>query len=176
MLYAFGKSLLWRVIRAIMDKIFNKEKTYYVLLLLCLIIAAEIAINIFHIPGWPMFCCMVFFILGEKDVKIIKEILIGSVFGILLVLSLHGTIVIFESVLGEFIIKIVFICIFIACIAFFHQVLPSIFNDYAFMFFIIGNLARVHENPFTIIAIDLIGGGLLIAGVYLIKKISSRSL
>ena len=162
-----------------MNKIFNKEKTSYVLLLLSLIIIAEIVVYVFQIPSWPMFCCMVFFILGEKDTKKIKDIMVGSLFGILTVLLLHGAIGIAEPIfggagIGEFLIKIIIVCIFVACIAFFHEILPYIFNDYAFMFFIIGNVAKVYENPLTILLIDLIGGGFMIAGVFAIKTLLNK--
>ena len=158
-----------------MQKIFKKEKVTFGILLILLIIIAELAIHYFAIPGWPAFAVMVFFFLGHANKKIIKEILFGGVFGITCCVLSHNFNLLFGTITSDFTAKVIFVCIFVFSIVLFKDVLPVIFNDYAFMFFLISSLAGAYNNPILIAGVELVGGSFLIAGVILIKGVLKRN-
>jgi hypothetical protein len=173
-----------------MKNIFTRQRILFGLLLVALIMAMEIPLHYGKWPAWPAFMGMIFFFLGERETCKILPILAGGLFGI----ACGYLIVPFKAALaaplgGEFEAQLLFIAVFVLAIVFFKEVLPAILNDYAFMLFLVSALAYRGElaaNPagisgtahltlvFTWMCIELIGGGILIAGVVGITRLLER--
>lgn len=153
-----------------MKACFNRYNIIFGLLLVALIMVAEVAIYYLRLPGWPMFAALVFFFLGHLDTKTIPAIFVGSVIGIICtVLMVHFTILLMPA-LGDFIPKLIFIGLFVFLIVLFKDVVPLVFNSYAFMVFLMVGMVYGTTAPLVLAAIALLGGGFLIGGTIIISK------
>jgi hypothetical protein len=129
--------------------IFNKANLVFLVLLLALIMAGELALEPMHLATWPAFMIMIFYFMSHMNIKEAPSILLGSAFGMLnLVLIVYffdmtvpllgGDMSKFtdpHTVEALFTSKLIYICIFVAAIVFLKDVIPWIFNNYAFMCF-----------------------------------------
>lgn len=71
--------------------------------------------------------------------------------------------------------RLVFICLVVYAIVALGEVLPAVFNNYAFMFFLVSGLASrlegVTPDPLLWIGIQSIGGAVVILGIMAISKL-----
>ncbi len=153
----------------------NKQRLIFGLYLLVPIAAAEMVSLHFKLPAWPAFLAMIFFFLGEMDVKKVPEILIGGFFGIAFILLAAPIIGALAPSMGLELATTVFVLILVFAIIVLGEALPKVFNNYAFTYLTVTGVAvKVTEtkpNPFLWMAIGVVGGALLIASVIGIGKL-----
>jgi hypothetical protein len=143
------------------------------LYLLVLVAAAELVGSHFKLPTWPAFMAMIFFFAEHMDVKKAPHILVGGVFGIACILLAKPTIVALAPLIGVEFATLVYVLLIVYAIVAFGEMVPLIFNNYAFMYLTVTGLAvqLPNPNPFLWMTIAGLGGGLLIAGVLGIVKL-----
>ena len=141
--------------------------------LLVLIVIAELIIGHFHLPAWPAFMAMIFFFVEHMDVKKARHILVGGAFGIALILTARPIIGALTPLLGVELARLAFILALVYAIVAFGEMLPMFFNNYAFMYLTVTGIAvtQAGANPFVWMAVTLVGGAALIAGVVGILKL-----
>ena len=151
----------------------DSQRLIFGLYLLVLIVIGEVVLIYFNLPAWPAFMVMIFFLIDHMDVKKAHHILIGGCFGIICIILTKLFIVATARVLGVNPAQILFIVLIVYAIVAFGEILPVLFNNYAFMFLTISGLAVTssHPNPLVWIGVELVGGGIFIAGIIGIMKI-----
>ena len=120
---------------------------------------------------------MIFFFAEHMDVRKAPHILVGSVFGIACILLATPTIGALAPLIGFEFARLIYILGIVFAIVAFGEMAPMIFNNYAFMFLTVTGLAMQlpQPDPYLWMAVAVVGGGLLIAGVPGIGKLMSRS-
>lgn len=156
---------------------FNRQRLVFGLYLLVLIAAAELVAGHFKLPAWPAFMAMIFFFVEHMDVKKAPHILVGAVFGIACILLATPIVGALAPVIGVELATLAYILGIVYAIVAFGEMVPMVFNNYAFMYLTVTGLAMhlPQPNPTLWMAIAGIGGGLLIAGVVGIGKLMARS-
>ena len=151
----------------------NKQRLMFGLFLLVLIAAIELVAGRFKLPAWPAFIAMIFFFVEQMDVKKAPHILVGGAFGIACILLAKPIVSALAPLLGVELATLAFVLILVYAIVAFGEMLPMFFNNYAFMYLTVTGIAvqQPSPNPFLWMAITLIGGGVLIAGVVGIGKL-----
>ncbi len=154
----------------------DPQRLVFGLFLLVLIVIGVIIFGALKVPAWPAFMIMIFFFVEHMDVKKALPMLVGGLFGIicLILIQLFGKAL--APALGAELANIIFICIFVYAIVAFGEAVPVVLNNYAFMFFTvaIGVAVAGKASPNDIyiwMAVELIGGGLFIAGIIGILKL-----
>ncbi len=143
---------------------FNKLNVIFLALLLVLIMAGELILEPRHLATWPAFLIMIFFFMSHMNIKEAPAILIGSAFGLLnLVLITYwvgATVPMLggdmakvtdpHTVEAMFISKLIYIALFVSLIVFLKDILPWVFNNYAFMCFTVSGAV---SGGYTVAAI-----------------------
>lgn len=107
----------------------------------------------------------------------VAQILVGGMFGIACILLATPIVGALAPVIGLEYGTLVFILAIVFAIVALGEMLPLLFNNYAFMYLTVAGVA-VHApepNPYLWMAVTGIGGALLIAGVIGIGKLMSRT-
>lgn len=156
---------------------FNPQRLVFGAYLLGLIALAEIIIGHFALPAWPAFMAMIFFFAEHMDIKKAPAILVGGTFGIALIIVAKLLVTALAPLMGLELAKLTFVLLVVFAIVAFGEVLPLLFNNYAFMFLTVAGVAAQAGNPKPLLwmAMSAIGGALLIAGVVGIGKWMARS-
>jgi hypothetical protein len=151
----------------------NSQRLIFGLYLLPLIAVFEVATGHLHVPAWPAFIAMVFFFAEHMDPKKALHILVGGAAGIACILLARPFIGALAPLVGPEIGRLVFILVLVYAIVAFGEMLPIVFNNYAFMYLTVTGVAAQlpNPNPFLWMAITLVGGAFLIGGVILIGKL-----
>jgi hypothetical protein len=158
----------------------DPQRLVFGLFLLVLIVVGEIILSHFSLPVWPAFMIMIFFFMEHMDIKKAPHMLVGGLFGIACILLIKWFVTALGPVIGVELSKLLFICIFVYAIIAFGEMIPIVLNNYAFMFFTVSAavailLATMKEpKPFPLVevmGVELIGGGLFIAGIIGILKL-----
>jgi hypothetical protein len=152
---------------------FNRQRLIFGAYLLVLITIAEVVAGAFHLPAWPAFMAMIFFFVEHMDSKKVPQILVGAVVGVACILLAGPVVRALVPLVGLEAARLVFILGIVFAIVAFGEMLPLVFNNYAFMYLTVTALAMElpHPNPYLWMAVASIGGGLLIAGVMGIGKV-----
>lgn len=161
-----------------MGKVFTKHNILFGFLLVSFIIVFEILLARLALPAWPAFMVMIFFFVAHEDVKLAPNILIGGLAGIICVILLEKFIGALEPALGAEAAKLTFIGLFVYAIVLLKDAIPYVFNSYAFMFFLVAALA-LHGgsgNPYVWMGVELIIGGVFVAGVLGIGRLVEKVL
>ena len=146
---------------------FDRQRLIFGLYLLVVIAAFELLIGHFKVPGWPAFLAMIFFFVEHMDVKKAPHIIAGGVFGIALILLAKPIIGALAPIMGVELAGLVFVLGLVYAIVAFGEMVPALFNNYAFMYLTVTGVAvqQPNPNPFLWMAIAAVGGSALIAGV-----------
>lgn len=163
-----------------MGEVFGKYRVSFAVLLVALIMVGELFFHHFELPAWPAFMVMVFFFLAHANPAEAKNILAGGAFGIVCAVLSRLTVENVGPALGDpFYAVLLFVAIFVTSIVLLKDAIPLLFNDYAFMFYLVSaNIAKAAgvnllaaAYPLTLLGVQLIGGTIFILGILLIKKI-----
>lgn len=153
----------------------NPQRLIFGLFLLVVVVVMELAFHQFHLSGWPAFMVMVFFFVEHMDIKKASHILVGGAVGILATMGFFIFLQKMVPVMGQMPAILVYICVAIYLIVAFGEVVPMVFNNYAFMYLTvaIGVAAANMENAKFIqwLGIELVGGAFSIACIIGILKI-----
>jgi hypothetical protein len=156
---------------------FNKERLIFGIFLLVLIIIIDLIFHHLNLPNWPAFMIMIFFFEAHMDVKKTSHIIVGGAVGILCLVLTGLFVDAFSSHIGFMTSRLTIICLLVYAIVAFGEILPVIFNNYAFMFYLISGLASAitdpAPNPWVWIGIDLVAGILVILGIIGIGKLTA---
>jgi len=153
----------------------RKERLVFGLLLLVLIVAVELLLHQFHLPNWPVFLTMIFFFETHMNRERIPHLLVGGLVGIgcyvLTVEFVQGM----GPLLGAATARLLFICLVVYAIVALGEVLPVVFNNYAFMFLLVSGLASriegMEAEPLVWSSVQLVGGAAVILGIIGIGKV-----
>lgn len=133
------------------SSVFNKMNIIFLILLLAIVMVGEFVLEGMHLPTWPAFIVMIFFFMAHMNMKEVPAILLGSAFGMINLILIESWVVSTVPLLGGnltkytdphtveaiFYSKLIYIALFISLIVFLKDILPWIFNNYAFMSFTI---------------------------------------
>lgn len=162
---------------AAISTIFNKMTVIFLVLLLVLIIVGEFVIEGMHMATWPAFMVMVFFFMAHMNIKEAPAILIGSAFGIfnlVLIRYWYGAVVPFfggdmakytdpHTLEAIFNSKLIYVAIFVSLIVFLKDVIPWVFNNYAFMCFLVAGAVAGGETATAVAAKTVAGTAAAVA-------------
>jgi Protein of unknown function (DUF1097) len=153
---------------------FSRRRLVFGLYLIVLVGITEVITGRLGVPAWPAFVALVLFFLEHMDVKKISHILVGSLLGIGLLLLAPAAIGALAHFLSPDWARLVYILIAVYLIVALHDVLPMLFNSYAFMYLTVGGLALAtpYPNPYVWALVAVVGGALLILGAILIGRVS----
>jgi hypothetical protein len=156
-----------------MAKIFTKKSFYFGFLLVALVIAFEIILSRLSLPAWPAFMVMIFFFVGHEDPKLTPRILIGGLAGLYCVVLCGMFIETLQPVMEHESAKLFFIGLFVYSIVLLQPAIPYVFNAYAFMFFLVGALAKptATVSPYVWMGTELIVGLIFIAAIMGINRL-----
>ena len=143
---------------------FDRQRLIFGLYLIVLIVIAELVSGALKLPAWPAFIAMIFFFVEHMDVKKVSQILVGGAFGIGLIMTARPIVAALAPLMGVELARLAFIVILVYSIVAFGEIIPILFNNYAFLYLTV--TAVVPEpNPLLWMGITVVGGGALIAGV-----------
>lgn len=160
-----------------MEKIINKQKAIFLVLLLLLIVLSESALHGLHLIAWPAFMVMVLFFVSHRDIKQAPKILLGGAFGIFNLILIkawyNATVPWFGGDMSKytdpltqtamFHSKLIYICLFVTLILLLKDVLGWIFNDYAFLFFLAAGAVNTANTAASVAAKTVAGAAAKVA-------------
>ncbi len=157
---------------------FDKQRLIFGFFLLILVVMFSLFFEHFKLPSWPAFMVMIFFIESHMDIKKVPNILVGGIFGLLSIIAVHIFVTKMAGVLPPSVAILLYISGFIYAIVAFGEILPIVFNNYAFMFFLVAGVAAeaaeaagAKPDPGLWVSIELLLGGALVGGVIGILKL-----
>lgn len=153
------------------SSVFNKLEFIFLGLLLILIMAGELILEPMHMATWPAFMVMIFFFMAHMNIKEAPAILLGGAFGIFNLVLIKYWFGVTVPLLGGdmtkytdphtveamFQSKLIYVALFVALIVFLKDVIPWIFNNYAFMFFTVA-AAIANGNTAAAVAAKTVAG------------------
>ncbi|MGA2781278.1 MAG: hypothetical protein ABSF13_05080 [Smithella sp.] len=151
----------------------SKDRLVFGVFLIIVIALAEIIAGIFDFPAWPAFMVMIFFFEAHMDMKKASHILAGGLFGIANIILIKMFLGVAAASMGMEWALLVYVLVFVYMIVALGEVVPIIFNNYAFMFFLVAGVAAKAPEPnvFVWMGVEVIGGAIFIAAILGIIKI-----
>ncbi|WP_419662969.1 uncharacterized protein Dvar_34580 [Desulfosarcina variabilis str. Montpellier] len=153
----------------------SKTRLIFGIFLMVLIVIIDLALHHLHLATWPAFMVMIFFFESHMNPNRAPHILIGGLFGILNLVLIGIFLKVAAPVLGILPAKLVYVCLFVYLIVALGETVPVLFNNYAFMFFLVAALAaKVQDpapNPWMWMGIELVGGLGVIGGIMGITRL-----
>lgn len=160
-----------------MGRVFNLRNAVFGFLLVAFIIVFELILARLELAAWPAFMVMIFFFVAHEDVAKAPHILIGGLAGIFCVVLIDQFKLVAEPSLGVEAAKLTFIGLFVYSIVLLKDAIPHVFNSYAFMFFLVAALAGgAKGTPWVWMGVELVFGGIFIAGVLGIAWVTGKML
>jgi len=152
----------------------SKDRLVFGAILLVLIAVGEIVLHLLHVPAWPAFFIMIFFFVGHMDMKQVPAMLVGGPFGILNIIAVKIVVGLLMGLgLAQFTSILIYILFFVFLIIVLGEGIPVLFNNYAFMAFLFtATYMKTPEpaNPFVLVAIMVVGGGIFVFCIQSIVK------
>lgn len=156
----------------------SKQRLVFGVFLLILIVALELVLHGLHLPTWPAFLVMIFFFEAHMDKGRAPHLIVGGLVGILCYLFTVEFVSLAGPIMGMAVARLVFICVVVYAIVALGESLPMIFNNYAFMFFLVSGLAAraidQPPQPLLWILVELVGGLVVVGGVLAIGKLMTK--
>ncbi|TGD71120.1 hypothetical protein E4634_19960 [Mangrovimicrobium sediminis] len=157
----------------------SKARLVFGLYLLVLIVVLELALHYFHLPAWPAFMVMILFFEAHMNRQRAPHLLVGALVGVACYVATVHFVQLAAPTLGLFTAKLLFICLVVYAIVALGEVLPVLFNNYAFLFYLVSGLAArdatLSPAPLTWAAVALGGGALVILGIGVIGRLVAAS-
>lgn len=154
---------------------FKKERLVFGIYLLVLIVAIELVLHHFHLPTWPVFMVMIFFFESHMNRSRAPHLIIGALVGVACYVLTVQFVELAAASLGLQASRLIFICTVVYAIVAFGEILPMVFNNYAFMFYLVSGLAARLQGgepqPLLWMAIIIVGGLAVIASILLIQRL-----
>jgi hypothetical protein len=137
------------------------------------IILIEVVFGHLKLPAWPAFLAMILFFMEHMNPKKVPEIIVGAVFGIACIIFAGIFIKLLAPVVGLELARLLFIVTVVYLIVAFGEMVPVVFNNYAFLYLTVAGVAAMAGNPqpFVWMGIAAVGGGALIGSVVGIGRI-----
>ena len=153
----------------------DKNRLMFGAMLLVLIALGEIVLHKLNLPTWPVFLIMVFFFLAHMDKKVAPNIIIGAIAGIGCMIIARPIVTAIAPFTGLPMGRLLYILGVVAAIILFRDMVPMVFNDYFFVYFLISGLASKayppRPNPFVWMVVSLVGGTTFILAILGIRRI-----
>jgi len=155
----------------------RKERLLFGVFLLILIVAIELVLHRFHLPTWPAFMIMIFYFETHMDKSRAPHLILGGAVGIVCYMLTAQFVEAWGPAMGTATARLLCICLAVYAIVAFGEVLPMVFNNYAFMLFLVSGLAANLEGmtpePWLWLGIQSIGGTIVILAIIGIGKLMS---
>lgn len=154
----------------------SKDRLIFGVLLIIVVGIAEIIFGKYKLAAWPAFMVMIFFFEAHMELKKAPDILLGGLFGIANLIFIKMFIIAFAPHLGVELAQLIYVLVFVYLIVALGEILPVVFNNYAFMFLTVAGGVIVfapHANVFAWMGLELIGGAIFIATIIGMMKIMS---
>jgi hypothetical protein len=151
----------------------SKDRLIFGVLLIVLVALGEIILAHLKLATWPAFMVMIFFFEAHMDMKRAANILVGGLFGIANLIIIKVFLEAAAPSLGLELAKLIYILVFVYAIVALGEIVPVLFNNYTFMYFLVAAVAAKAPNPnvFSWMGVEVVGGALFIAGILGIVKI-----
>ena len=147
----------------------KKERLVFGAYLIALIVVLELFLHYFHLPAWPVFLVMIFFFEAHMDRAKTPHLILGGVAGIACYMLTVLFVERFGVSLGLDTARLIFICAVVYAIVAFGEIFPIVFNNYAFMFYLVSGLAAkldgVPPQPLVWMTLVVLGGGVVIVSI-----------
>ena len=102
----------------------DRQRLIFGLFLLVLIAASQLIAGHLGVPAWPAFMAMIFFFLGDMDVKKIPHVLLGGVAGIAAILLFTPVIGALAPVMGVELAALALVLVLVSGIVVFGEMAP----------------------------------------------------
>ncbi|OHD67341.1 MAG: hypothetical protein A2W19_00025 [Spirochaetes bacterium RBG_16_49_21] len=146
----------------------NKDRLLFGVFLIIMIAVAEVIFGAFKIDSWiwPGFIVMIWFFAEHMDKKKVPNIIVGGLFGLFnILIGKYVFVALLGSVIGEGLARLIFILVFVYAIIALGEILPILFNIYAFLGLLVTSIAiKVRPLPHDNADITI----LIWMGVYLV--------
>jgi len=151
----------------------SKDRLIFGVFLIIVVALVEIISGKLGFPAWPAFMVMIFFFEAHMDIKKAPHILVGGLFGIANIILIKMFLGATAASMGLELAMLVYVIVFVYLIVALGEIIPVIFNNYAFMFFLVAAVAAKTPAPnaFVWMGVEVVGGALVIAAVLGIVKI-----
>ena len=151
----------------------SKDRLIFGIPLIIVVALGEIISGKLGFPAWPAFMVMIFFFEAHMDMKKAPNILVGGLFGIANIILIKMFLGATSASMGLELAMLVYIVVFVYLIVALGEVVPVIFNNYAFMYFLVAAVAAKGPAPdvFAWMGVEVVGGAIFIAAILGIMKI-----
>ncbi|HUN54877.1 MAG TPA: hypothetical protein VMU29_06960 [Smithella sp.] len=138
----------------------DKNRMIFGLMLIILIAVAEIIGGAAKMPLWSAFMVMIFFFVVHEDKTKIPHIIIGGLFGMANLIIVKIFLGFAAPSLGLELARLIYILIFVYAIVALGEIIPVVFNAFAFMFFLVTALAAKTPdfNIYVSMAVEVVIG------------------
>lgn len=151
----------------------SKDRLVFGVFLIIVVALGEIILGKLGLPSWPAFMVMIFFFEAHMDMKKAPNILVGGLFGIANLIIIKIFLEATAPSLGLELAKLIYVLVFVYAIVALGEVVPVLFNNYTFMYFLVAAVAAKAPNPnvFSWMGVEVVGGAIFIAAILGIMKI-----
>ena len=151
----------------------SKDRLIFGVFLIIVVALVEIISGKLGFPAWPAFMVMIFFFEAHLDIKKAPHILVGGLFGIVNIILIKMFLGATAASMGLELAMLVYVIVFVYLIVALGEVVSIVFNNYAFMFFLVAAVAAKTPAPnvFVWMGVEVVGGALVIAAILCIMKI-----
>jgi len=151
----------------------SKDRLIFGVPLIIVVALGEIILGKLKLPSWPAFMVMIFFFEAHMDMKKAPNILVGGLFGIANIILIKMFLDATAASMGLELAMLIYVIVFVYLIVALGEVVPIIFNNYAFMYFLVAAVAAKGPAPnvFAWMEVEVVGGAIFIAAILGIMKI-----
>ncbi|HUN56305.1 MAG TPA: hypothetical protein VMU29_14225 [Smithella sp.] len=151
----------------------DKNRLIFGIMLIIVIAIAEIIGGAAKLPLWAPFMVMIFFFVVHEDKTKIPHIVIGGLFGMVNLIIIKFFLGLTAPSLGLDLARLIYILIFVYAIVALGEIIPVVFNAFAFMFFLVTAVAAKTPdfNIYTNMAMEIVLGLIFVYAILGMQKI-----